>query len=153
MLVVFNIDAIFFNMENISLQATETMHGHSLEQYLKQQINLLNTTQNITKSGSFEWKIDESEIRCSDNFMSLIGIDNHSNDFITKDQLFSKVDHLKRNYLLEVIHDAVVNKATSFEVVFNLEEEPDVKIKLYGFVEGDSPDTQKIFGVIQDNLF
>lgn len=138
------------NMNNISLPSTETTRGHSLEQYLKQQIHLLNTTQNITKSGSFEWKIDESEIRCSDNFMSLIGIDNHSNDFITKDQLFSKVDHLKHNYLLEVIHDAVVNKATSFEVVFNLEEEPDVKIKLYGFVEGDSPDTQKLFGVIQD---
>ncbi|MEL7144873.1 MAG: sensor histidine kinase [Bacteroidota bacterium] len=91
----------------------------------------------ITKTGSFEWKLDSNYLVCSDNFFYLTHLEGHNQDNkLHKDLFFSLIDREEQNFVLEVMHECVTfNK--EFEISFHTNTSERKKFKLYGHPYGN----------------
>lgn len=111
--------------------------------------NLGKKIEKITKSGSFEWDLNEDFLVCSDNFFSICKVEGHNkNNKFAKNLFFELIEKAERNFVLDVIHESTTfNK--EFEVSFHTSNSVKSKLKLYGYPYG-TVKNKKVIAVVVD---
>lgn len=127
----------------------DVSHTRSVESLNNFKMILGSKIERITNSGWFEWKLDEDELTCSDNFFEITQIQGHNaKNRLSKLLFFSLIESQKRNFILDVMHECVTYNE-EFEVTFHTSGGKEKRLKMYGYPKGHITD-KKLLGVIID---
>jgi len=115
---------------------------------IKSIYNHFDRLEEITKTGSFSWDLENNFLSCSNNFFRITYLPNKKDQSLDMHDFFSLIDFRVKSHVIDILQESTVLNQ-EFETTFSLEREKEKKIRLFGQVTGDL-NKKTLIGLIQD---